>query len=152
LEHSDSRVRQIATADSFTELEKSRRFSLPTRCRVEYFQYADSEVVSIETPLFTEHYTVTRLEQEPIDEREFVLVYKTPGTTIADGTLPGAERAPDGQITYQVPIDPHDLDRVIELAMKKYAPSVWLPLFAGTFIAGVLLFVAWWLYRRRTSH
>lgn len=152
-EGADRRVIQIATADQFTELDEASGFSLPTKCRVDYFQFARSDFVWGTKPLFTERYTVTRLEREPIDEREFVLVYATPGTYIGDGTLPGAESAPEGRIEYEVPVDPRDLDRVIELAIKKYVPqeSLWLRFSVWTFTAGVVVFVIWTLYRRRMS-
>jgi hypothetical protein len=87
----------------------------PWKCRTdEYFTYADPGEL-YPTPFRTELIDVLEFETKPVPEAQFSLNYTIPGTRITDKTLPEAKLAQAG-VTYVVPSNPEDLDRVIEEA------------------------------------
>src|SRR5205814_905646 len=67
------------------------------------------------TPLITDVLKVSEYATKPVPEELFTLKYTTPGTNVTDKSLPEASGQPGG-VTYKIPANPQDLDRVIEEA------------------------------------
>ena len=127
---------------------------LPRRCEEEHYTWPTIPDQICDEPLIGVTYVVSEVSGDHVSEDRFALRYVEPGTVVSDGTLPGAESHPRGRITYTVPANPKDLDRVIEAAVagKPFVPSMrWSAVrlaFVGANVVAVV-FVAFWIWQRR---
>jgi hypothetical protein len=105
-------------------------------------------------PLYQESVRVSELHNNPIPPEQFVLVYRQPGSHVADGTLPGADERETGRIAYTVPANPEDLEGVIRQARRgpaRLSTTTWILAVNATLLAAVGAFVIWRLVRRRAA-
>jgi hypothetical protein len=89
---------------------------LPRRVTEDYHTFFTIPNKHFVKPLFTVEYDVTDCDVERVDKSFFIIQASVSGTRVFDYTLPEAKNTSEGYITYIVPADPNDLDRVIELA------------------------------------
>lgn len=84
------------------------------------------------------------------DVARFALNYSKPGTRVSTSKIDGAEKAPDGYISYKIPADASALDSVIAKALRTQVQAIpWFRYSALTLI--VSAFVALWYVRRRKA-
>jgi hypothetical protein len=116
----------LAVAVDGSDFEKLPKSSLwlPRRIQVESHALREAPGLLTAQKLLVESYRVTELNDDPVPPERFALKYDKPGTLIADGTLPGAEKQPDGRVSYRQPASPEDLEGVILAATESgYKPK-----------------------------
>jgi hypothetical protein len=92
---------------------------LPKRCEVAYYTWQTVPDMITEKPLAKRTFAVRAIDRRPIPLEHFSLKYDTPGTLVIDSTLPQARQMPDGVLRYVVPVDPDDLEAVIQAAADR---------------------------------
>jgi hypothetical protein len=105
-------------------------------------------------PLFRQTIRVLEIDNKPIPPEQFVLVYRKPGSYVADATLPGATGREGGRIGYTVPTDPADLDRVIREATEGPQPYPWTRVILcvnGVLLGGFAVVLLWRFLARRSK-
>jgi hypothetical protein len=90
---------------------------LARKCRIDYY-VADGTYPGeiFDTPFAGDVLEFSEFGTKPVPDEQFTLRYTTPGTSVTDMTLPEAKTAEGGAVSYKVPANPEDLDRVIEEA------------------------------------
>jgi hypothetical protein len=148
---------ELAVAVDGSGFEKLPKSSLWLPRRIQVESHALPEAPGLLTPqrLLVESYTVTELNDDPVPPERFALRYDKPGTYIADATLPGAEKQPNGRVSYRQPAAPEDLDEVIRAATESgYKPKsrvLWMTIVLGLNViafAGALVYFGW---RKRST-
>jgi hypothetical protein len=136
---------------------------LPRRCRMEVYcigEMLDEETMmprAFGSPLYVNHFEVSKLDLQPWPDERFELNYTMPGTQVNDGTLPEVKGR--SGVRYTIPANSNELDTVVEEARRKYQRSVdagrWSPTVRLMFlIFNVLLlvgFAAYYVVRRRKA-
>lgn len=127
---------------------------LPMKCQASYYQYKSLPKTPSKTVIMEENYRVESCSLADIPDSDFTLGYLRPGMIVGDATLPGATKTKSGFISYTVPANPADLDRVIERSVGQQAPVGQGPTLSRTLLIGVnaLLVVAIvliYVWRRR---
>lgn len=96
---------------------------LPQRTRVDYFMLLDALSDTSKGPLYTQEYTLINYSTKKINPAQFDLrnTFQQSGVMVSDRTL----KDTDGGLTFFVPANPADLDRVIEAALtgKDFIPT-----------------------------
>jgi len=147
----------LADMSDFREVPGKKNVWLPERCVVHYYQWEGKPAIPLPEALLVESYTITKCESEPIPDRDFVVFYDTPGARIGDATLPNAEKAKGGEISYVVPADSRDLDEVIQhaIAGTSFTPSLSRPHRLAQIIillnVGVILVITFFVRRHRRA-
>lgn len=116
--------------------------------RVDQARSADYAHSSDERPLFTETLILDAVKTTPIPLQRFMLKYTTPGTSVADSTLPEAKSTPDGRVYYHVPANLDDLQQVIDQARKR-EPRSWRGWLIALNIVAVVLLILVIVWRKR---
>lgn len=131
--HAVLRREELSESGQLTAVAEMRDFVkfsdpdlwLPKHCDVAYHTWWTIPDVVTDEPLATLKIDVSDINKEKIPLDRFTLAYTTPGTHVADATLPQAEDTPDEVVNYTVPANPRDLDAAIDAAAKDrpFVPS-----------------------------
>jgi len=96
---------------------------LPKNISVTWHTWDTIPDVVTPTPLIVEDYRLISFDPHEPAASSFVLNYQRPGTAVTDATVSGAEKFPDGSVSYFVPARPADLDQVIATAIGQRPPE-----------------------------
>jgi hypothetical protein len=136
--YENSRFQQLA----------GRQVRLPQHSEIRIHQFAHMPGTYVADSFLSEVFEVSAMDTATISDDRFVLAFNDPGTYIRDGTLPEAEKDPEGYISYTIPARMADLDDVIRRARNGEQFSPFLPprptsgLTQGFIIANVVVFAA----------
>ncbi|MDR1963192.1 MAG: hypothetical protein LBQ50_05395 [Planctomycetaceae bacterium] len=110
----DNRMCYLIQNDNFFEFKKNILY-IPRRTTISYYTYLTiSDTIFLE-PLFKEEISLSEISTKKIDPNLFSLdnAYSIPGTVISSRVI----RDTDDGLTFTIPANPADLDRVIEAAL-----------------------------------
>lgn len=120
------------------------QFDVPQTIVSEYFRWETNPERVFQRPVVRETLKLIRADVSS-SSQVCGLDYRQPGDYIADRTLPESSHFSNGQVQYQVPANPKDLERAIEAARKgqKVTPvrRRWMKLLGitlGLLVAGIL--------------
>jgi hypothetical protein len=117
----DGQICYLIQNDQFFELKKKVLY-LPRQTSISYYTYTTCNTI-FPKPLFKEEITLSNISTKKIDPKLFSLdkLYSIPGTVISSREL----RDTDEGLTFTIPANPADLDRVIEAALtgKDFVPT-----------------------------
>jgi hypothetical protein len=88
---------------------------LPGMCRTDSYISGNLPGEYFDSPFQTDALEVSEYGTQAVPEKQFSLNYTTPGTDVTDNTLPEAQSGKRG-VSYQIPANPEDLDRVVAQA------------------------------------
>ncbi|MDR1383971.1 MAG: hypothetical protein LBJ67_09030 [Planctomycetaceae bacterium] len=113
---------------------------LPYHITIDYYTFVTAFGDISSSPLFTEDFFLKEISTNPVNKKQFDLrnKYNDPGTLVTDRTL----RDTDDGVSYYVPANPADLDRVIESALtgKDFTPTP-LPSRAAIIIRWIIILI-----------
>jgi hypothetical protein len=133
-----------------------RQVRLPQHCEIRIHQFVNMPGSYVADPFLSEVFEVSAMDTATISDDRFVPAFNDPGAYIRDGTLPEAEKDPEGYISYTIPAQGADLDDVIRRARNGEQFSQFLPprpasgLTQGFIVANVVLIavvVVYFVYR-----
>ncbi len=90
---------------------------LPHSYRVDQYEKTNRPGEFLDIPFLTQFVQVTSVDSKRVSDEQFELAYNIPGTYVSDNTLPEAKLR-EGGVTYRIPANPEDLDRVISDARE----------------------------------
>jgi hypothetical protein len=111
-----------AINDDFKKVSGNEAY-LPQKTKVDYYFLNKIQSKTSEGPLYTQEYTLLSYSTKNIDLSQFDLrkTFQQPGVMVTDKTF----REDGAGITFLVPANPADLDRMIEAALtgKSFVPT-----------------------------
>jgi hypothetical protein len=88
---------------------------LPRKWVTDFYSWRNYPGEFFDKPFVSEVQEVQEFSTKPVADERFELKYTEPGTVVGDHTLPESKLGA-GEVHYQIPANPEDLDRAIEEA------------------------------------